>query len=150
MGTADTPAEPISGLIFPWVSLHITFPSRTPPAVPKREGNQTKDNDLQGIQVQESLCAGGCSYGSTQQDNDDVHQCVGGGLGQLLYNAALTEQVTEHQHTYQRSGGRKDHADNDGDNDREEDLLQLGYRTELLHLDLPLFLRWSAAFMIGG
>ena len=23
------------------------------------EGNQTKDNDLQGIQVQESLCAGG-------------------------------------------------------------------------------------------
>ena len=34
--------------------------------------------------------------------------------------------------------------------DREQDLLQFGYRTKLLHLDLPLFLQWSEAFMIGG
>ena len=59
---------------------------------------------------------------------------------QLFYNAALTEQVTKHQHTYQRSGGWKDHADNDGDNNREQDLLEFGYGTKLLHFDFTLFL----------
>ena len=34
IGTADTPAEPIRGLILPPESLYITFPSSTPPAVP--------------------------------------------------------------------------------------------------------------------
>ena len=34
IGTADTPAEPISGLILPPESLFISFASSTPPAVP--------------------------------------------------------------------------------------------------------------------
>ena len=34
IGTADTPAEPMSGLILPWVALHIILPNRTPAAVP--------------------------------------------------------------------------------------------------------------------
>ena len=140
MGTADTPAEPISGLIFPWVSLHITFPSRTPPAVPKAKATRPRTTIFRVFRFRKASAAGGCSYGSTKQDNDDVHQSVGSGLGQLFYNAGLTEQVTKHQHTNQGSGGRKDQADNDGDHNREEDLLQFGYRTELLHLDLPLFL----------
>ena len=33
MGTAETPAAPISGLIFPCVSLHSNLPSSTPHAV---------------------------------------------------------------------------------------------------------------------
>ena len=33
MGTADTPAEPIRGLTFRPVSLHITLPPHRPPAV---------------------------------------------------------------------------------------------------------------------
>ena len=35
MGTADTPAEPISGLTLPFVTRHISLPSSTPAAVPK-------------------------------------------------------------------------------------------------------------------
>ena len=35
IGTADTPAEPISGLIFPCVTTFRSWPSQTPPAVPK-------------------------------------------------------------------------------------------------------------------
>ena len=58
----------------------------------------------------------------------------------LFYNAALSEQVTKHKHTNQRSCCRKNHADNDCDNDREEDLLKFGYRTKLLHFDFTLFL----------
>ena len=39
MGTADTPAEPISGLILPPVSLFISLASSTPPAVPQPKAN---------------------------------------------------------------------------------------------------------------
>ena len=35
IGTADTPAEPISGLIFPPVILQRSLPKSTPPMVPK-------------------------------------------------------------------------------------------------------------------
>ena len=34
IGTADTPAEPISGFTFPPVTLHISLPNNTPAAVP--------------------------------------------------------------------------------------------------------------------
>jgi hypothetical protein len=34
IGTADTPADPISGLILPPVSLHMSLPNNTPAAVP--------------------------------------------------------------------------------------------------------------------
>ena len=39
IGTADTPAEPISGLILPLESLLISFPIRSPPAVPNANAN---------------------------------------------------------------------------------------------------------------
>ena len=64
---------------------------------------------------------------------------------QLFYNTALTEQVTQHQHTYQRSCRWQDQTYNDGNDDREQDLLQLGYRTKLVHLDLTLFFRSKIA-----
>ena len=35
IGTADTPAEPISGLIWPPERMFISLASSTPPAVPK-------------------------------------------------------------------------------------------------------------------
>ena len=120
---------------------HKLYLSSTPPAVPKANATRPRTTILMVLHVQESLCAGGCAYGSTQQDNYDVHQRVGGSLCQLLYNAALTEQVTEHQHTYQRSCGGKQQTNNNGNDDREQDLLQLGNRTKLLHLDLSLFLQ---------
>ncbi len=34
IGTAETPAEPISGLTLPLVKIYISLPNRTPPAVP--------------------------------------------------------------------------------------------------------------------
>ena len=34
IGTAETPAEPISGLTLPCVALHIILPNKTPAAVP--------------------------------------------------------------------------------------------------------------------
>ena len=125
IGTADTPAEPISGLILPWVALHSTFPNRTPPAVPNTNAIRPRATIFKVL---------------TFKNNYDVHHGIGSCLLELFYNAALTEQVTKHQHTYQRSGRWKDHADNDGDNNREQDLLEFGYGTKLLHFDFTLFL----------
>ena len=39
IGTADTPADPISGLIFPFDSLDMIFPIRSPPVVPNANAN---------------------------------------------------------------------------------------------------------------
>ena len=102
--------------------------------------DQTQSYDLQSICIQECFCTGGSTYRSTQQNNYDVHQSIGCGLGQLTNNAGLTEQVTQHQHTYQRSCGGKDQTYNDSNNDGEQDFLQFGYRTKLTHLDLSLLL----------
>ncbi len=98
IGTADTPAEPISGLILPSVSLHISLPRRTPPAVPNAKAIRPRQRSSR------YPCSGmplhwWCSYGSTKQDNYDIHQGVGSCLCQLLNNTALAEQVTKHQHT---------------------------------------------------
>ncbi len=56
----------------------------------------------------------------------------------------------KHQHTYQRSCGGKDQTYNDGNNDGEQDLLQLGYGTKLTHLDLSLFLSSEKLHNRGG
>src|SRR5699024_8968001 len=42
IGTADTPAEPISGLILPPESLHISLPSITPPKVPNANATRPR------------------------------------------------------------------------------------------------------------
>ena len=46
IGTADTPAEPIRGLIFPPESLHINFPRSTPPAVPTAKATRPRTTIL--------------------------------------------------------------------------------------------------------
>ena len=47
IGTAETPADPISGFTFPPVILHISLPKRTPDAVPN--ANATRRNLLRAI-----------------------------------------------------------------------------------------------------
>ena len=42
IGTADTPAEPIRGLILPFVTLHITLPITTPAAVPNANATRPR------------------------------------------------------------------------------------------------------------
>ena len=46
IGTADTPAEPINGLIFPPVILQRSFPKRTPPMVPKQNATRPRTTIL--------------------------------------------------------------------------------------------------------
>ena len=87
--------------------------------------------------------------GSTKENNNDVHQSVGCSVSQLTNNAALTEQVTQHQHTNQRSCGRQNQGNDNRNDDREQNFFQFGNRTKLLHLDLRSF-SVVRNFIIGG
>ena len=124
IGTADTPAEPIRGLIFPLSNLAHKLTKHNTGSSTERKGNKTKNYDLQCIYIQECLSTCGSTYGCTEKDYYDVHKSVGSCLRKLFNNAGLTEQVSEHQHTNKGSCCRKDQANNDCDNDREKDLLK--------------------------
>ena len=104
----------------------------------ERESDKTESDDLEGRDIQECLRAGGSTDGSTQKDNDDVHQSVGSSVGQLADNAALTEEVAQHEHTDKGSRRGKDHTHDNCNNDGEKDPLELGDRSELRHPDLAL------------
>ena len=102
------------------------------------EGDETEKDDLDRVYVEECFSGCRCTDGCSEQDNDDVHKSVGSRLCQLVDNAALAEQVSEHQHTDERSCCRKNHTNDDRDDDREEDLLELGDISQLSHLDFSL------------
>ena len=101
-----------------------------------RESDQTENDDLDGIQVQEVLCDHGGADGGGKEDRDDIHQCVLCCIGQTIGHAALTEQVAEHQAADQRSRGGEQQDDEGGNDDRKNDLLGLGNLAALDHLDL--------------
>ena len=102
------------------------------------EGEQTQSDDGQSLGLQEDLAAGSSTDGQTQHDGADVAECVLGNVAQTIHNAAFTQQVTQHQHTDQRSGVRQQQSADGGNHDGENHLLRLADRTQLLHLDLAL------------
>ena len=42
----------------------------------ERECYQTENDDLDGIEVKESLCGSGCTYARSEEDNNDLHHCI--------------------------------------------------------------------------
>ena len=50
--------------------------------------------------------------GEAEEDGDDVHQLVAGGLGQTLNHTGLLEEVAEHEAGDQRSGGGNEQRHN--------------------------------------
>jgi hypothetical protein len=74
MGTAETPAEPMSGLIFPWVSTHMSFPNRMPQAVAMQKANRPRKIIFEGIHRKEPVVNGGGAHGDAQKDGNDVRR----------------------------------------------------------------------------
>ena len=99
------------------------------------EGDEAQHDDEQGAAVQEGVCRGGTADRQSQEDGDDVHQLIAGGLLDTIHDAALLHQVAQHQHTDQNGGIRHDEGDDDGDHDGEDDPLGLGHGAQLLHHD---------------
>ena len=80
----------------------MSLPSSTPPAVPKAKGDDAQRKDVEGLTVEEGVCTGGAADREAEEDGDDIHQLIAGGLADPLHNAGLLHQVAEHQHTDQR------------------------------------------------
>ena len=74
----------------------------------EREGDQAQHDDEQGAGVEEGVGGGGAADRQCQEDGDNVHQLIAGGLLDTIDNAALLHQVAQHQHTDQNSGIRHD------------------------------------------
>ena len=105
------------------------------------ESDEAEEDDLQSFCLQEVGGDHGRANRGGQEDRDDVHERVLHGVGQTVGAAAFTEQVAEHQAADQRSRGRQEQDDEDGDDDGEENLLGLGNRAGLHHLDLAVSFR---------
>ena len=103
------------------------------------ECQQTQNNDFQCVQCEERRCNGGCTNGDAQEYGDNVHQRILYGIGQTLCHAAFTPQVAQHQAANQDGGIGQGEGNDDGNNDREEDLLSLGNLARAFHHDLTLF-----------
>ena len=103
------------------------------------ESNNAQNNDLNGLDVQEGCGIGGAANAEAQEDGDDIHQFVAGGLFDTLNNAAFLHQVAQHQAANQDGGIGQGEGNDDGNNDREEDLLSLGNLARAFHHDLTLF-----------
>lgn len=55
IGTADTPAEPMSGLTLPPVALYIILPKSTPNAVPIQNARRPENDNLDCVKSKEVL-----------------------------------------------------------------------------------------------
>jgi len=104
------------------------------------ESDHTQYEDEERPGIEERLGRSRSAHREAQEDHDDVHQLVLHGLRQTVHHAALLHQVAQHQATHQRRGRRQQQGDDDGDNQREKNLLGLRHRTQLAHFDLTLLL----------
>ena len=103
------------------------------------EGDDAQNDDLDGLQVQEGRGVGGAADGEAQEDGDDVHQFVAGGLGDTLDHAGFLHQVAHHQAADQQGGVRQRQGNDDGNDDGEQNLLGLGNLARGFHNDLTFF-----------
>ena len=102
--------------------------------------HQTKYNNLQCLWFDKLCTACLCAYRCTKKDNYDIHHCIGCCFHQLWNHSGFTEEVTKHQHTYERCCTWKDQTYHSRNNDWEKDSFQFGNRTKLFHLDLSFLL----------
>ena len=113
MGTAETPAEPISGFIFSFKKRFMMCTVRMPPKVQTTKVKQPETEDQQRLEAQEYFGLHGGPDRESQKDGDDVHQGVLGGVGQSLDHPALAHEVAEHEHAHQGRHGRDQQNDQD-------------------------------------
>ena len=131
IGTAETPAEPMSVdlLAFRQENVH-ELGKQDAAGRAAHEGDDAHGEDAERHRAEEGLGLRRSADGDAEEDNDDVHELVLRGLGQTVDHAALTEQVAEHQAADQRSCARNEQSDERGDGNRENDLFLLGNRTQ--------------------
>ena len=91
----------------------------------ENEGEETQDDDEEGLPAQEELGLHLGSDGETQEEGDKVGQHLLGGLGEAVQHAALADEVTEHEEADQGRALGGDQTRDDGDDDGEQDICKI-------------------------
>ncbi len=106
------------------------------------KGDDAHEHNSDGLEGQEGGGGSGGAHGDAQEDGDDVHQLVLGGLLQAVHHAGLLHEVAQHQAGDQGPGGGHQQGNEHGDHDGEDDLLTPG--------DLPQGAHDDPALLGGG
>ena len=67
------------------------------------KGKQAEDDDLDGLERKEAGVERRCTDGGGQKDRDDVHQSILRRVGKSVGQAALLEEIAEHEAAEQGS-----------------------------------------------
>ena len=102
------------------------------------KGNQTQNDDRQGAAIQEGIRAHFVTNGQAEEDGHDVDQGVLGSIAQTLHNTGFFHQVTEAEHTQQRSSRRQQYGDQHQYSNREDDFFTFRDGAQLAHGNLTL------------
>ena len=104
------------------------------------ERQQAQDNNANGLRAQENFTARRCTNRHAQENRDNIHQFILRSVSNTGNNATLAHQIAQHQHANQRCRIGQQEGNQDGDDDREQNLFQLRNRAELFHNHRTLFL----------
>ena len=105
------------------------------------KGDESEHDDEQRVAREEVLRRHRHARARGEENRDDVAQRILRRIRKAVGDARLTEEVAEHEHAQKRCDRRQQQADEDGRDEREDDLLELRDVTQLLHDDLALRLR---------
>ncbi len=151
MGTADTPALPISGLIFLFLGrMRLkSFTNSTPllEAITKAMKPRKKMKIVCGVRNCEA-----CVDAPTVMPRRMVTMSVSAFEAVFCKtgcHAALTQQVAEEEHAQQRKAGGHHEAGEKHAHDGEDDFLVLAHGARGLHFDETLFLCGEQAHQRG-
>ena len=121
IGTAETPAAPMQGLIFFPSEEQVEDLGKDDPAGrAEGEGHRAQYQNLERVRGQEILGGHGGSHREPEEDGHDVDERATGRLPQPFRHAAFTQQISEHQHADQRSAGGDGQRGQDTGHDGEQ------------------------------
>ena len=105
------------------------------------ESDETEHDDEQGVAREEMFRRHRHARARGEEDRHDVAQRILRRVRKAVGDARLAEEVAEHEHAQKRCDRRQQQTDEDGRDEREDDLLELRDVTQLLHDDFALLLR---------
>jgi len=134
-GHRGYPRRPYHGVDLPAAHALHDLTEEHSPGSAEDEGYKAQEHYLEGGRREEVFGAHGGAHGKTQEDGGGVQDLVLGGLVEPLGDAALPEQVAEHEGAYQGDAHGQDEAGRYGGDYGEEDALNPAHGTEGVHAD---------------
>lgn len=142
MGTADTPAEPMRGLIFSLIEEQVHELGKQHAAGgAEAERHHAHNHDLDGLEGQERGAGSGAAHADAKENGHDVDKLILHRFAQPLRHAALLKEITQHQAGDEGRGRGHQQRHENSHNNGENNLFPLADLPQRLHDDLALLFR---------